>query len=706
MTESLKVQSHHLQRDAYLYIRQSSMRQVVENVESTKRQYALRARATALGWPDERVVVIDSDQGESGASAAWREGFRRLVTDVGMGRAGIVMGLEVSRLARNNADWHRLLEICALAETLILDEDGVYDPTNFNDRLLLGLKGTMSEAELHVLQARLRGGLLNKARRGEYRCPLPTGLVYDEAGAVAFDPDTQVRESIAYFFETFSRVGSACQTVKVFRREGLLFPSRLQNDTRKVIFRPLTTWTALRTLNNPRYAGAYAYGRRRWRRTAEGGKKIERRQCSDWIACLPNAHPGYLTWEQYQENLRILESNGRGYEVARSSPPREGSALLQGRAVCGVCGQHFRVRYRYKVRRRRLESWYVCDRASGTKGLPNCQSIAGWPVDEAVGKLVADRMTPAAVELALDIRREIEARQEEADRLRCRAMERAQIEADLAERRFMMVDPNNRLVADTLEADWNNKLRALAKSREEREQARHEDQFILDEAIRERLRALTTDFQQLWADPATSNRERKRMLAHIIEDVTLLKLPGEGITKVHVRFKGGKTETLTTLNPKSSAQQIKTPPKIVELVDQLLDDHGYSEIADILNHRGFRPGASARPGRGAECFTGKRVAYLMHTYRLRSRYDRLRKRGMLSRKEMAARLGITEPTVERWAKFGILKAHLYNDNGWQLYEAPAPNLPVKHHSRWDRLVDRAARVQDGPQFIGLEPKEV
>ena len=189
MNESRKVQPHHVERDAYLYIRQSSMKQVVENTESTKRQYALRGRATALGWPDERVVVIDSDQGESGASAAWREGFRRLVTDVGLGRAGIVMGLEVSRLARNNADWHRLLEICALANTLILDEDGVYDPTNFNDRLLLGLKGTMSEAELHVLKARLRGGILNKVRRGEYRCVLPTGFVYAETGGAILDPD-------------------------------------------------------------------------------------------------------------------------------------------------------------------------------------------------------------------------------------------------------------------------------------------------------------------------------------------------------------------------------------------------------------------------------------------------------------------------------------------------------------------------------------
>src|ERR1700712_5549547 len=225
MHDARKVLSHHLERDAYLYIRQSSMKQVLENVESTKRQYALRARAAALGWPDERIIVIDSDQGESGASTARREGFRQLVTDVGLGRAGIVMGLEVSRLARNNADWHRLLEICALANTLILDEDGVYDPANFNDRLLLGLKGTMSEAELHVITARLRGGILNKVRRGEYRCVLPTGLIYNDAGDVVLDPDAQIRETIAHFFETFARVGSACQTFKAFSQEGLHFPS-------------------------------------------------------------------------------------------------------------------------------------------------------------------------------------------------------------------------------------------------------------------------------------------------------------------------------------------------------------------------------------------------------------------------------------------------------------------------------------------------
>ena len=689
MNASLKVQSQHLERSAYLYVRQSSMRQVIENVESTKRQYALRSRATGLGWRDDQIVVIDCDQGESGASASWREGFQRLVTDVGMGRAGIVMGLEVSRLARNNADWHRLLEICAFADTLILDEDGVYDPTHFNDRLLLGLKGTMSKAELHVLKARLRGGILNKVRRGEYRCTLPTGFVYDEAGSVVLEPDLQIRETIAHFFETFLRVGSACQTVKAFRKEGLRFPSRLHNGE-VVVFRPLTASTAIRTLNNPRYAGAYAYGRRRYRRVADGKKVQQRRECDDWLACIPSAHPGYITWDQYQQNRKMLEANGRSYQLARASPPREGVALLQGRAVCGRCGRHFRVCY--AARRGKRETWYVCDRAHGSQGEPGCQSIAGGPIDEAVGALLAEQMTPAAIELALEIRSEIEARYEEANRLRCRAVERAQIEADLAQRRYMLVDPSNRLVADTLEGEWNDKLRALARAQEQREREWQQDKVSLDNALRDRLVAMTTDFRVLWGDPGLPSRERKRLLACVIEDVTLVKLSAEGTTKIHVRFKGGKTETLTATNPKSSAQQVKTRPEVVELVDRLLDEYIYPEIADILNERAIRPGGSARRGQADARFTALRVAYLAHEYKLRSRYDRLRSRRMLTREEASRRLGICESTLVRWVEHRLITRHAYNAHAY-LYEAPRPNLPAKHCSRWDRLIDRAAMIQ-------------
>ena len=290
----------------------------------------------------------------------------------------------------------------------------------------------------------------------------------------------------------------------------------------------------------------------------------------------------------------MLEANGQGYDAARASIPREGLALLQGRAVCGQCGGHLRVRY--AARRDRLEAWYICDRAHSYRGEPLCQSIAGPPVDDAIGRLIAEQMTPAAVELALEIRKEIEARHDEADRLRRRAVERARIEADLAQRRFMLVDPANRLVADTLEGEWNEKLRILANTREERERARDAISSASTRLCVSGWSPMAADFHKLWADPDTPNRERKRLLAHIIEDVTLVKVPAEGTTRVHVRFKGGKTQTLTTLSPKPSAQQVKTQPGIVELVDKLLDNHVYSEIAEMLNRQGHRPGEAARRG--------------------------------------------------------------------------------------------------------------
>ncbi|BEP38667.1 hypothetical protein GmRootV59_52520 (plasmid) [Variovorax sp. V59] len=385
--------------------------------------------------------------------------------------------------------------------------------------------------------------------------------------------------------------------------------------------------------------------------------------------------------------IAVLEANGRAYEMARASPPREGAALLQGRVVCGRCGQHMRVRH--AARRGGLEAWYVCDRAHGQSAAPNCQSIAGGPIDAAIAAVVVEEMTPAAVELALEIRSEIESRQEEGDQLRRRAIERAQVDADLAQRRFMLVDPGNRLVADTLESEWNDKLRTLARAREDRERERKEDERLLGETVRERLITMTTDFQRLWADPGTPNRERKRMLDHIIEDATLVKLPAEGTTKVHVRFKGGRTETVTTLNSKSSAQQVRTPRKTVELVDKLLDEHTCCEIAELLNEQGLRPGGAGRPGCAEAQFTALRVVYLAHSYDLRSRYDRLRDRGMLTKAEAAARLNIRECPLVRWATSGLIARHVYNAHAY-LYEDPGAPPPSTHCSRWDRLVDRTA----------------
>jgi len=707
---STKVHPRHLKRAAYLYVRQSSMRQVLENTESTRRQYALRGRAISLGWTDESIVVIDSDQGESGASAAWRGGFQQLVADVGMGRAGIVMGLEVSRLARNNADWHRLLEICALSDTLILDEDGVYDPAAFNDRLLLGLKGTMSEAELHVLKARLRGGILTKARRGEFRCPLPVGFAYDPVGNVVLDPDSQVRDTVQHLFETFARVGSAHGTVRAFREQGLAFPTRPRGQgslaTAQIVFQPLTAAAVTRVLHNPRYAGAYVFGRRRYRRTADGRKLVESLEIGEWTAFLPDAHPGYITWQQREANIRILASNGAGYRAARKQPPREGVSLLQGRAVCGVCGS--RMQIRYYARRGRNEAWYVCWQAAASRGAPSCQSIAGGAVDEAVAALVGNVVTPAAIELALEVRRELARRADEADRLRAKSVQRAEHDGEIARQRYMMVDPRNRLVADSLEAEWNQRLRAVAAAKEDYDRHRAAVARGLELDGVDRLSTLATDFERLWHDPQIPPRERKRMIAHLIEDVTLVKRSAQGTTTVHVRFTGGRTQTLTTQNPKSSPEMVKTPRELVEAIDTLLDDHVYDEIAEILNERGIRPGGSAWTGRGDRSFTRQRVQYVVHAYHLRSRHDRLRERGMRTAAEMAQHLGISVCTLARWAEHGLVTRHAYNGHSF-LYEVPAGAPPVKAPSRWSTLSDRATkkRANEGENSTrSSQPKEV
>ena len=329
-----KVTASHLRRNAYLYVRQSTMRQVFENTESTQRQYGLRQRAVTLGWPLDRVIVIDSDLGVSGASATDREGFQKLVAEVGLGRAGIVLGLEVSRLARNSTDWHRLLEICALSETLILDEDGIYDPAHFNDRLLLGLKGTMSEAELHVLAARLRGGILSKARRGELRCPLPVGLVHLAGAGVVLDPDQQVQESVRLLFQTFARTGAASATVRYFRQQGLLFPTRVARGTHQgaLSWVPLSLGRAAEALHNPWYAGAYVYGRGRWRKQPDGRTRHQRLPKSEWHALIKDAHPGYISWEEVRAHRATSARKYEGPRLGANAGPATGRRGLTARS--------------------------------------------------------------------------------------------------------------------------------------------------------------------------------------------------------------------------------------------------------------------------------------------------------------------------------------------------------------------------------------
>jgi DNA invertase Pin-like site-specific DNA recombinase len=694
MNESSKVAARHVRRNAYLYVRQSTLRQVLENSESTKRQYALRDRAVALGWPIERVIVIDHDQGQSGASAADREGFQQLVSEVSLGRAGIVLGLEVSRLARNCSDWHQLLEICALRNTLILDEDGLYDPSHFNDRLLLGMKGTFSEAELHVLRARLRGGILNKASRGELKSPIPIGFVYDPQDRVVLDPDCQVQQALRTFFATFEQAGSACAAVKHFRKHGLLFPRRLRWGTRRgeLVWVKLVHSRALQVLHNPRYAGAFFHGRTHMA-TGGDGRMRQQKQPSveDWHTLLPNAHAGYITWDQFQHNQQRLRENALSLGVdRRKSPPGEGPALLQGLAVCGACGQRMTVRYH--SRKRHQQPHYVCQRDGIEHARRVCQSIPGQTIDEALGNLLLELMTPATLEVALAVQHELQQRLGDADRLRQQQVERARYEADLAQHRYLQVDPKNRFVADALEADWNDKLRVLTQAQEDCEKQKQADRALLDDDSRKQILALATDFPRLWRDPRTADRERKRIVRLLVEDVTLIK--GERIT-AHIRFKGGATQSLTVPAPQPSWKTWLTNPDVMAKIDQLLDSHTEGEIAAILNEQNLRSGQGCQ-------FTLRLVNQLRRAYRLKPRFDRLREKGMLTVKEIAKELGVCTATANDWRRSGVLKASMYNDKHEYLYEPPGKAAPRKLQGikysdprRFSQLPpDRTKEVQD------------
>ena len=604
---------------------------MLTNTESAARQYALRQRAVSLGWPADRVVVIDCDQGHSGASSADREGFQRLVAEVGMGRAGIVLGLEVSRLARNNADWHRLLELCSLSSTLICDEDGLYDPCDFNDRLLLGLKGTMSEAELHFIRARLRGGILSKARRGELKVPLPVGLVYDLADRVVLDPDAGAQQALRHLFATFARTGSARAVVQSFTNEELLFPTRVRSGAHKgeLAWMPLLHWRVLRTLHNPRYAGAFVFGRHRCQGTPGGASYPQLLPREQWTSLILDAHPGYISFETFEANGQKLLANAQAHgQDRRAGPAREGPALLQGLVVCGRCGRRMTLRYNnlHGVER----PVYICQDKCIKAGTTICLSIPGAAIDDAVGQLVLETVSPLALEVALGVQAEVESRADEADRLRRSQVERARHHAETARRRYLSVDPDNRLVAGTLEADWDNALRELAGAQDDYDRASNAARALLSDEQKSKIRALASDFPALWADPATPQKERKRMVRLLIEDVTIDKADA---VHIHVRFRGGQTTSLKRPLPLTASQLRKTPTETVTRCDELLDAHTDAEVADLLNKDGHISG-------GGQPFTARSVLRLRRHHHLLSHRDRLVRTGMLSLDEIAAHLGV------------------------------------------------------------------
>jgi len=652
-----KVTAARLSRDAYLYIRQSTLYQVANNTESTLRQYDLKGRAVALGWPNDRIHVIDVDQGHSGASAADREGFQHLVAQVSLGRAGIVLGLECSRLARNNADWHRLLQICAHTDTLICDEDGLYDPTSFNDRLVLGMKGQLSEAELHYLRARLRGGILAKARRGDLRLMLPVGLVYDGAGNVARDPDAGVRGAVTMVFDTFTATGSAFAVVKAFREQNLTFPGRHHTGPHhgELYWKPLTHTQTLKVLHNPRYAGAYCYGRSRHTSDLDGHHHTLAKPVQDWTVLIPDAHPGYITWDQYQTNLTTLQANAVAHDPDRAAraagPAREGPALLQGLVVCGRCGRRMTIRY-HTLTDATVVPDYICQYQGIKTATPICQFVTGTAVDAAVTAFVLATLTPLALEVALSVSDELIAQAERADAIRAASVQRAQHAADAARRRYLAVDPGNRLVADTLEADWNAALRDLATAQDDYTKARTDPACLLTDEQRARIRALAGDFPRLWNDPATPIRERKRLLRLLISDVTLTR--HDPTVTVQLRLPGGQDHTLTIDIPPQRWHQHPTPATTLTVLDDLLEHSTTGQTAAALTARGLADGAG-RP------FTSDRVRYHCFHYKIPTRVERLRAKGLQSLTETATRFGVHPFTVKRWRELGLLTAEQSSD---------------------------------------------
>jgi len=493
-------------------------------------------------------------------------------------------------------------------------------------------------------------------------------MVYDSEGVLSLDPDRQVQHCLRWLFATFARTGSARATVKAARREHLAFPRRCGKGAHKgeLLWGELCHDQVLRVLHNPRYAGAFVYGRSHTRRSVDGVARLQRMPREQWITLIPEAHAGYISWDEYEHNQRRLHESAQAMGAdRRRGPAREGPALLQGLVLCGRCGMRMTVGYH--SRHGQLCPEYVCQREGISRGEAVCQRIPGSGIDQVIGALLVEAVNPVALEVTLAVQRELQSRFEEADRLRHAQVERAQYECELAQRRYLRVDPDNRLVADSLEAHWNEKLRALAEAHEEYARRREQDAHVLTQEQCSAILALASDFPRLWSDPATPDRERKRMVRLLLEDVTLNR---DEQINVQIRFKGGARRSLHLPLPLCSWKLHVTPKTVVEEIDRLLNDHTPLQIAAILNARGVTSGAGA-------AFHPQLVARLARNYQLKPRYERLRERGLLTLEEMADKLQVTPTTVKIWLRHGLLRGHAYSDKNECLYEEPGDDAPRK-----------------------------
>lgn len=649
MSSHPKISSQHLERQAYVYIRQSSPHQVKEHLESQDLQYQLVHRAQALGWTEMQVVVIDDDLGKTAVTATERQGFHSLVAAVGLGQVGIILVTAVSRLARNCADWYQLLDLASLCGTLLSDASGVYDPRIYDDRLLLGLKGTFSEAQWYSMRAQLQAARLNKARRGQLAIRLPIGYDRQADGIVVFTPDRQVQQVIRLVLAQFEELGSARAVLRYFRDHTLELPRRVQSGPgRGQIQWVRASYGAIyQILKNPAYAGAYTYGKHQRARLPGAQQKtvVRRLPMEEWAVLIQDAFPGYITWAQYLRNQERLRENAMGAHWTKGAP-RQGVALLQGIVYCGRCGRPLRSRYRNRPA-------YVCDATHQRYGDPRCQRFTVAHVDKAVSEVFLQAVQPAHLEAALAAVENVEAQRQRLAAHWQQRLERAGYEADLSRRRYQQVDPDNRLVAAELERHWEEKLQARQCLEQEWAQAQKQELAPLNEADRTLIRRLAEDVPALWHAETTTPQERKRLLRCLIQDVTLDAFSKPAFSRIHIRWHTGTTTVIEVERPQPGRR------KAVELIERVRDlarHHPDDQIAAILNAENVRNAS------GQEWTLG-RVRSVRYKNGIPTacpyiaRQPGPRGDGLISAAEAAERLGVSPSMIADWFRRGLLVGH-------------------------------------------------
>lgn len=625
-----KVKTLHQERLAIVYIRQSSMSQVEKNQESTQIQYGLVKHAETLGWPRERVLVIDDDLGVSGASSEGRLGFQRLLSEVALNHVGLILGVEMSRLARSCKDWYQLLELCAMFNTLICDLDGIYDPSNYNDRLLLGLKGTMSEAELHVIRQRMWQGALHKAKRGELLSKGPMGYLRNN-DTLILDPDEQAQSIIRLVFEQFARLGTMHAVLRHLVAEGICLPVRSSSRTSQGVLqwrRPNST--AIRSiLTHPTYAGAYVFGRTAQSRKAKQQKLPYLLPRDQWLALLRNRYPAYISWEQYEENQLRLEQNRSKYDTRRSV--RSGTALLAGLVVCSRCGYRLRTLYGgYNAK-----PSYRCSAESTLYGEAGCQSVRAKSLDEEVARLAKLALQPAAIAVSLQVTEDLKQQRENAEKLWNQRLERSSYEVNRAARQYYAVEPENRLVARSLELAWEEKLRIQRDLQEQYERFLCERPKQLTVQETEQIQQLAKDIPALWDAPATTDADRKAILREVIDHVVINVEGNSEWVEAWVHWAGGNKTYTRFQRCVASTKQLTRGQQILDRVKELLEASiSVPKIAEQLNAEGYKT------PRG-NTYDVSRVSMLMIRHGLRSNRQK--------------QMSVTELDEDEWYIFDLMK---------------------------------------------------